>query len=64
MQEVPERLVEIPHDRPVIVYCHTGTCSAMVAGFLEHLGYRNVANLNGGIDAWSRDVDPAVPRYW
>jgi rhodanese-related sulfurtransferase len=39
MQEVPERLVEIHRDRPVIVYCHTGTRSAMVAGFLEHLGY-------------------------
>jgi rhodanese-related sulfurtransferase len=63
MQEIPARLTEIPRDRPVIVYCHTGTRSAMVAGFLEHEGYRHVANLNGGIDAWSLDVDPAVPRY-
>jgi rhodanese-related sulfurtransferase len=63
MQEVPARLAEIPRDLPVIVYCHTGTRSAMVAGFLEREGYRHVANLNGGIDAWSREVDPAVPRY-
>jgi len=63
MQEIPGRLSEIPRDRPLIVYCHTGVRSAMVAGFLEQRGYRQVANLNGGIDAWSREVDRRVPRY-
>jgi sulfur-carrier protein adenylyltransferase/sulfurtransferase len=63
MQEVPERLAEIPRDRTVIVYCHTGGRSAMVAGFLEGQGFRRVANLSGGIDAWSREVDPAISRY-
>lgn len=63
MDEVPSRLGEIPRDRPVIVYCHTGVRSAVVASFLEHRGFRNVANLGGGIDAWSIEVDPNVPRY-
>jgi rhodanese-related sulfurtransferase len=63
MQQVPERLAELPKDRPLVVYCHGGTRSAMVAGFLEHQGFREVVNLRGGIDAWSREVDPSVPRY-
>jgi rhodanese-related sulfurtransferase len=63
MREVPERLAEIPKEREVIVYCHGGARSAMVAGFLETRGYPRVINLAGGIDAWSQTVDPTVPRY-
>jgi rhodanese-related sulfurtransferase len=63
MREVPERLEEIPKDREVVVYCHGGARSAMIAGFLEGKGYQRVVNLHGGIDAWSRTVDPKVPRY-
>jgi rhodanese-related sulfurtransferase len=63
MRDVPERLSELPKDRAIVVYCHSGTRSAMIAGFLEGKGYRDVANLSGGIDAWSRTVDPKVPRY-
>lgn len=63
MSEVPERLREIVRDRAVVVYCHTGMRSAMVAAFLEQRGFRTVANLGGGIDAWSLQVDPKVPRY-
>ena len=63
MSEVPDRLAEIDAEREVVVYCHTGVRSAMVAGFLEQHGYRHVANLRGGVDAWSREVDPAVSRY-
>jgi rhodanese-related sulfurtransferase len=63
MNEVPDRLGEIPRDKDVIVYCHHGARSEMVAGYLEGEGYRHVANLSGGIDAWSAYVDPKVPRY-
>jgi rhodanese-related sulfurtransferase len=63
MRDVPERLAEIPKEREVIVYCHGGARSAMVAGFLETRGYKRVVNLAGGIDAWSQAVDPTVPRY-
>lgn len=63
MNEVPARLREIPRDREVVVYCHHGSRSAMVAGYLEHAGFATVTNLTGGIDAWSTEVDPDVPRY-
>jgi len=63
MAEVPARLAEIPKDREVIVYCHGGSRSNMVAGFLSSRGWKSVANLSGGIDAWSLEVDPTVPRY-
>ncbi|MCI4336004.1 MAG: sulfurtransferase [Thermoplasmata archaeon] len=63
MGEIAARIKEIPRDRELVVYCHGGTRSAMVAGYLEGQGHTGVANLTGGIDAWSRKVDPAVPRY-
>lgn len=63
MGEVLERMDEIPKDRTVVVYCHMGARSEMIATFLESEGYENVANLTGGIDAWSATVDPSMPRY-
>jgi rhodanese-related sulfurtransferase len=63
MGEVPARVQELPRDRTIVVYCHSGTRSAMVAGYLEGQGFEEIANLTGGIDAWSRKVDPSVPRY-
>ncbi len=63
MREVASRLEEIPRGRTVVVYCHSGGRSATVAGYLEHHGFPDVANLVGGIDRWSREVDPSVPRY-
>lgn len=63
MADVPERLGEIPKNRQVIVYCHSGSRSMMVAGFLAANGFSSVANLSGGIDSWSVRVDPEVPRY-
>jgi rhodanese-related sulfurtransferase len=63
MDQVPDRLAEIPADRKIVVYCHHGTRSAMVAGFLEGEGFPRVANLTGGIDEWSHRVDRSVPRY-
>jgi rhodanese-related sulfurtransferase len=63
MNEVPGRLGEIPTDRRVVVYCHHGHRSALVAGYLEGQGYSRVLNLTGGIDAWAEIVDTSVPRY-
>src|SRR5208282_4349576 len=56
MGEIPERAGEIPTDRELIVYCHAGTRSLMVAGYLESRGFKSVTNLSGGIDAWSIEV--------
>lgn len=63
MGEVPDRLDELDPARPVIVLCHHGGRSARVALYLERKGFRDVINLAGGIDAWAREQDPAVPRY-
>ena len=49
--------------RRVVVHCHTGARSARACQALRAAGFRNVANLAGGIEAWSLTVDPDVPRY-
>lgn len=63
MGEVPSRLNEIDPDEEIVVLCHHGIRSGRVAAFLDQQGFRRVANLTGGIDAWSLFVDPNVPRY-
>jgi len=63
--ELPARAgeVEPPAGALVVVYCHHGIRSLSGAALLEQAGVRSVASLAGGIDAWSRLIDPAVPRY-
>jgi sulfur-carrier protein adenylyltransferase/sulfurtransferase len=63
MNSLPDHLSDLPRDRRIIVYCHHGGRSYAVAGFLEAEGFKDVTNLTGGIDEWSRLVDPKVPRY-
>ena len=63
MSEIGYRWQEIPRDRPVVVFCHTGVRSANLIAALREAGYTNLINLAGGIDAWSREVDSSVPRY-
>ncbi|HZR79756.1 MAG TPA: rhodanese-like domain-containing protein [Candidatus Binatia bacterium] len=63
MGDVPARVEDLPRDREIVVLCHHGVRSAQVASFLVHHGLDRVVNLRGGIDAWSLQVDPGVPRY-
>ena len=63
MNDVPARLAELQADRPVAVLCHRGARSQRVAMYLASNGFAAVANIAGGIDAWSLERDPAVPRY-
>lgn len=63
MREIPARLAEIDPRRTVICVCHHGMRSLQVAHFLLQQGFEEVINLQGGIDAWSEQVDPNVPRY-
>jgi rhodanese-related sulfurtransferase len=63
MREVPSRIGQIDEDKQVVAICHHGGRSMQVAMFLEKQGFKRVHNLVGGIDAWSRTVDPAVPLY-
>ncbi|MGH8732309.1 MAG: rhodanese-like domain-containing protein [Burkholderiales bacterium] len=63
MREVPGRAAELDSKRDVVAICHHGGRSQQVAMFLEKNGFSKVHNLQGGVDAWSRTVDPAVPLY-
>src|SRR6185295_18275041 len=54
---------QLPKDTPLAFHCHHGNRSRGAAEHFLKLGFTNVYNLAGGIEAWSRDVDPAVPRY-
>jgi rhodanese-related sulfurtransferase len=55
--------LEAPEGALVVVYCHHGVRSYSAARFLLRCGMKNVVSLAGGIDAWSREVDPGVARY-
>jgi rhodanese-related sulfurtransferase len=55
--------IQPAEDALVVVYCHHGIRSLSGAAMLQRLGFRNVASLAGGIDAWSLLVDPTLPRY-
>ncbi len=63
MASIPLRLAELDPDAPIAVLCHHGVRSMQVAHFLVHNGFSNVANIAGGIAAWSSEVDNAVPQY-
>jgi rhodanese-related sulfurtransferase len=63
MSQVPARLGEFSRDAETIVMCHAGGRSMRVAQYLAGQGFSNVANLSGGISAWSELVDATVPRY-
>ncbi|HEY3628776.1 MAG TPA: molybdopterin-synthase adenylyltransferase MoeB [Terracidiphilus sp.] len=61
--DVPQRLAEIDRNREVVVHCRSGARSQRIAEFLKQNGYPQVANLAGGILAWSDEVDPKVQKY-
>ena len=63
MREIPQRLNELDRERSLVVMCHVGGRSRAVAGYLLTVGFENVFNLAGGIEAWSQDIDPKIPRY-
>lgn len=63
MGELVRRAGQIPRSQPVVCICHHGVRSAQVVAWLERAGWQDVYNLSGGVDAWSVQVDAAVPRY-
>lgn len=63
MGEIPSRLPSLDPDKPTIVYCHHGVRSLHVAEFLRRQDFAEVRSMAGGIDAWSRQIDPQVPTY-
>ncbi len=63
MREVSAHIDELSAIPETILYCHGGVRSLRVAEQLAGAGMSGLLNLEGGIDAWSRDIDPTVPRY-
>lgn len=66
MNTIPERLGELDEradEKLLVVYCHHGIRSLNVVCWLREQGVENCQSLAGGIERWSRQVDPAVPRY-
>jgi rhodanese-related sulfurtransferase len=63
MNEVPARVNELDPQEELVVICHLGGRSMQVAMFLEKQGFARVHNLAGGVDAWAKTVDPAMPVY-
>jgi rhodanese-related sulfurtransferase len=63
MGEIASRLGELDPGRKTVVICHHGARSMHVAMWLAQQGFADVINLRGGIDAWARDIDPAMPVY-
>ena len=60
---LPQSLHKLDPNTEIVAHCHKGMRSADAINFLYQQGYKNVKNLVGGIDAWSLQVDPSVPRY-
>ncbi len=61
--QITARIEELDCDQKIVCLCHHGVRSLQVARFLQSRGFTDVYNLSGGIDAWSHEVDPAVPIY-
>jgi sulfur-carrier protein adenylyltransferase/sulfurtransferase len=53
----------LPKDRPILIHCKSGMRSARASAALVAAGYTDVTNLEGGINGWARDIDPALPQY-
>ncbi len=64
MNEVPARAFkELDEETPILVLCHHGARSLSVAVWLRNQGFEQAQSVSGGIDAWSRTIDPTIPRY-
>jgi rhodanese-related sulfurtransferase len=65
MRDIPSRLAELdPHkSERIVIHCHHGGRSLRVTNFLRQHGFEQAQNMAGGIDAWSLEIDPSVPRY-
>jgi rhodanese-related sulfurtransferase len=63
MGVIPPRLSELDPAQPIACLCHHGGRSMQVAAFLKARGFSHVANIAGGINAWSAELDPEIPRY-
>ena len=62
-QAYHDEILRMDRETPIVFHCHHGMRSQQAAEYFQQHGFRNLSNLVGGIEAWSRLVDPSVPRY-
>lgn len=63
LMTLPARVGEVPTDHPVVVVCHHGMRSYQAMSWLRQNGVANAINLDGGIDAWARQIEPSMGVY-
>lgn len=63
LRQVQERLSELDPEAEIVLICHHGVRSYRAGLFLQQAGFGRIYNLQGGVEAWARDVDPAMHRY-
>jgi rhodanese-related sulfurtransferase len=63
MGQIPAAVSRLDPNRETVVICHHGIRSYQVARYLEQQGFTRLINLDGGVAAWARDQDPAMPVY-
>lgn len=63
LQQLPERLADLPEGDPLVVVCHSGRRSLLAAKFLREHGVAHATSLRGGVEGWALTVDPDMPRY-
>lgn len=63
MSQLPKQLATLDPHQETVVICHHGIRSQHVGLFLEQMGFTQIINLKGGIDAWAHDIDPQMPTY-
>jgi rhodanese-related sulfurtransferase len=63
LRQLPALLDQLPKDRAIACLCHHGIRSRHAAELLHSAGFSEVCNIEGGIDRWAIEVDPALPRY-
>lgn len=63
LTKLPEYIPDIPKDKPLVVMCHHGMRSWHAVMWLRSQGFNNAVNLDGGIDAWARQIDTTMATY-
>lgn len=63
MRQIPNQVGVLNPDQEIVIICHRGNRSRQVGYFLEQYGFNRLINLDGGVLAWARDVDPQMPTY-
>jgi rhodanese-related sulfurtransferase len=63
LDQIYEWAAGLDKDAPYVMVCHHGSRSAMACQMMSSLGFKNIQNLDGGVDAWAYAVDPSIGRY-